>query len=367
LNSLGNEFTEGETASTALALGTTAEAASTTAAVVLSIVLLAVVLSVVLTIVLTIVLSVVLSIVLTVVLSVVLATVAAAAANSEPDAVILSTTLSNRHENGLMVAGGGHGASTVVAVGETSSQISSKKTLAISLAVDTLEESKLLGVGRVGVVDVATHILDSDMRVSNNLSALEILGSSVVGVVRVGEGTSYQVVGLDGEGNGLVRLNVVSVLGAGENSRDHVLDRRNFTHGNTVARTLLDLKTVGQGCACTEVDEVGLVGSRGCLTGFGIVSKSVDLTVLLDVVGVQAKVSAAATIVVATVLTVVLSIVLAVVLSVVLSVVLTIVLAIVLALTLATATLSTAKLSVGNTRYQEHGDEGREPHVESWK
>jgi hypothetical protein len=214
------------------------------------------------------------------VVTAVVATVVAAAVttNSEPDAVVLGATLGNGHDHGSVVGRGAQGASTVDTVGETGCKIGAERTLAVSVVVDSLEEGKVHGIQSVGRVLVATHVLNSDMGVTNDATALELLRCGVVGVVGVGERTSLQVVDLDRELDGLVRLDVVTILGARENGGDHLVGGRNFSHDcsrlgyrkqrgihrrltDTVARSLLDLQTVGKSLALTEVDEVG------CVTG----------------------------------------------------------------------------------------------------
>jgi hypothetical protein len=128
-----------------------------------------------------------------------------------------------------MVGGRGDGASAVVAGRKTSLKRGSEKTISITGVVDTLEESKGLGIGRV--VGVVTHVLDGDMGMSNDLTPLERLRGSVVGVVRVGERSGLQVVDLHREVDLLVCLDVVCVvLGVGEDRRDHVTDTRDISH-----------------------------------------------------------------------------------------------------------------------------------------
>jgi hypothetical protein len=100
--------------------------------------------------------------------------------NGKSNTVILGATLSNRHENGLMVAGGGHGASTVYTGRKTSSKICTEKSLAVSVVVDTLEESEVLGVQGGLPVGVALHVLNSDVGVTNDLTAIERLRCGVI-------------------------------------------------------------------------------------------------------------------------------------------------------------------------------------------
>jgi hypothetical protein len=150
--------------------------------------------------------------------------------DSEPNAVVLCTTLGDGHDYRLMVGCGCHGAGTVDTIGQTGRKISAEQTLTISVVVDTLEEGKVLGVEGVAGVLVATHVLDSDMGVANDVTVLELLGCGIVGVVGVGEGSSLQVVDLYRELDSLVGSDRVTVLGACENGGDHLVGSRNFSH-----------------------------------------------------------------------------------------------------------------------------------------
>jgi len=306
---------------------------------------------------LTTLLTVVLAIVAAVVATVVAAT--AATANSEPHTVILRTTLSDRHDNRLMVGGRGDRASTVVTGRETSLERGSEKTIAVTSVVDTLEESKVLSIRRV--VGVVTHVLDGDMGVANDVASLKRLRGSVVGVVRVGERTGLQVGDLHGEVNLLVFLDALFVvLGAGEDRRNHVTNGRNISHDDTVAGSLLDLETVGEGLALAEVDEVGLVSEGRGLSIFLALVESIGLTGGLNNIRVEGQVTTTTAVVASVVTTVVAAVVLTVVLTVVASV-LAVVLSVVAAvLTVVLTVVSTlaAKLGIGNTGCKQHRDEG---------
>jgi len=319
--------------------------------------LLASLLASLLTTLLTVVLTVVLAIVAAVVATVVAAT--AATANSEPHTVILRTTLSDRHDNRLMVGGRGDRASTVVTGRETSLERGSEKTIAVTSVVDTLEESKVLSIRRV--VGVVTHVLDGDMGVANDVASLKRLWGSVVGVVRVGERTGLQVGDLHGEVNLLVFLDALFVvLGAGEDRRNHVTNGRNISHDDTVAGSLLDLETVGEGLALAEVDEVGLVSEGRGLSIFLALVESIGLTGGLNNIRVEGQVTTTTAVVASVVTTVVAAVVLTVVLTVVASV-LAVVLSVVAAvLTVVLTVVSTlaAKLGIGNTGCKQHRDEG---------
>jgi hypothetical protein len=179
---------------------------------------------------LTIVLTVAATVVATVVAAIVAAIVATtvALADSESHTVILGTTLSDWHDNRLMVASRGDRADTVVTSRKTSIKSSSEKTVAIAGVVDTLEESKSLSVRRV--VGIVAHILNGNMCMTNNFTSLKGLRGSVVGVVGVRERSRLQVVDLHREVNLLVLLLDVVVLGISEDRRDHLADSRDISH-----------------------------------------------------------------------------------------------------------------------------------------
>jgi hypothetical protein len=177
---------------------------------------------------LTIVLTVVLTIVLTVVTAVV-ATAATTTTNSKPHTVVLRTTLSDGHDNRLMVGSRRDGAGAIVTRGETGLECRSEKTIAIPGVVDTLEECESLSIRRV--VGVVAHVLNRNMGMADHLAPLKCLWGSVVGVVRVGERSSLQVVDLHREVNLLVfGYSLLVVLGISENRRDHLADSWDISH-----------------------------------------------------------------------------------------------------------------------------------------
>jgi hypothetical protein len=179
---------------------------------------------------LTVVLTIVLTVVLTIVLIVVTAVVTTAATtNSEPHTVILRTTLSDGHDNRLMVGSRRDGAGAVVTCRETGLECRSEKTIAIPGVVDTLEECESLSIRRV--VGIISHVLDGNMGMADHFATLKCLWGSVVGVVRVGERSSLQVVDLHREVNLLVfGYSLLAVLGISENRRDHLADSWDISH-----------------------------------------------------------------------------------------------------------------------------------------
>ena len=131
-----------------------------------------------------------------------------------------------RHDDWLMVGSGSHGAAAVATSSKTTLNLSGKQAIAVTGIVDALEESEFLRVGRV----VALCDLAGDVSVANDSAVLQCLRGRVVGCVGIGEGTSFQVVDLDVNGERLVGLDVVAVRGVLEERRDHVAGAGDFTH-----------------------------------------------------------------------------------------------------------------------------------------
>lgn len=189
---------------------------------------------------------------------VVVVVVVCVASNSESDTVILRTTLSNRHDDRLVVGSTGHGADTVVSSRQTTGNVSSEQTISVTSIVDTLEESELSTVKRRGRIQAVAGVLDDNVSVANDVSrAIKVLRSRVVGAVGVGEGASSQVGNLDLDTEVLVGGDVVTVLGVNKDGGNRLGLGRNLSHRDTVAGTSLLLETVGQSLTGTEVDEVG--------------------------------------------------------------------------------------------------------------
>jgi membrane protein implicated in regulation of membrane protease activity len=164
-------------------------------------------------------LTVVLTIVTTVVGTAVVATVCRvvqssgeSSTNREPDAVILRATLSHRHDDRGVVGGRSQRTSTVDTIGKTSCKIRAQKSVAITSIVDALEESKGFGIDWVWVRLVA-EVLDRYVRMTDDGSALQRLGSRIVRHVWVGEGSGDKVVDLDRELDGHTRADVLRVRG----------------------------------------------------------------------------------------------------------------------------------------------------------
>jgi hypothetical protein len=134
------------------------------------------------------VVTTILTIVAAIVATVVAATVTLS--DSEPNAVVLCTTLSDRHDYWRVVAGGAQCASTIHSIGKTSRKICLEQAVAVTSVVDSLEEDKVLSIESFLWVIIVVHILDSDMSMANNLASIELLRGCVVGVVGIGEGSS---------------------------------------------------------------------------------------------------------------------------------------------------------------------------------
>ena len=92
----------------------------------------------------------------------------------------------------------------------------------------------------------------------------------VVSVDGVGERPSHQVGQLDLDVKRGVGLEIL--VGGWENHdrRDHVVVGWNFSHNNTIARTLGDLLAVGESLASTEVNEVSWISFGVRLTSSNV-------------------------------------------------------------------------------------------------
>jgi hypothetical protein len=156
-----------------------------------------------------------------------------------------------------VVGSSGHGAETVVTGGKTARNLGGEKPITVTRVINTLEEGKLSSIQRLGRSKGVTQVLDGNVSVANNVATIsKLLGSRVVGVVGVGEGSQVHVGDLDVDIEVLVRLRLFAGHGVYDDGRWHLGLRWDLTHGDTVARTLLVLLAVGHSLAGTEVDEV---------------------------------------------------------------------------------------------------------------
>jgi len=172
--------------------------------------------------------------------------------------------LSNGEDDRLVVGAAVDAGELVESSGE--SRAVGGEDVALSRLVESLEESKVEHGQDVGSVE-GSELLNNNVRVADDDSALQSLGRSVVVPLRVDKVSTDQV--------GDLHLNVErSVGGEGSESvggedklaRGHLGGRRDFTDGRWVARAGHDLLTVGQGLSGTEVDEVVLAGQRSNLS-----------------------------------------------------------------------------------------------------
>lgn len=187
-----------------------------------------------------------------------------------------------------MVGSTGHGADTVVTSGETTSDSGAQASVAVTRVVDTLEEGELRGIQRLVRGEGVTQVLDGNVSVANNVASVsKLLRSRVVGVVGVSEGSQVHVCDLDVDIEVLVRLGLTTGHRARDDGRGHVVLRGNLTHGDTVARSLLVLQTIGQGLAGAEVDEVVLISDGSGLALFGTCFLSIRCRAILDGIGLQ--------------------------------------------------------------------------------
>ena len=168
-----------------------------------------------------------------------------------------------------MVSSGVDGGHAINTSGETARNRSREDTT-LSGIVKPLEELEGGGVRRRGLAK-RREGLNDNVRVSLDVaSATNLLGRGEVVIVGVDEEARVKV--RDGHRDSEVRVrgDGVTVLGEGELRRGHVCRRSDDTHRRRVARTRLDLLTVGDrqvGYGETEVDEVVARGERRDLAG----------------------------------------------------------------------------------------------------
>ena len=151
--------------------------------------------------------------------------------DSKLRAVVRRTTLCNRHENKLMVGRGSHSANAVVASGKPPSDSRREPAIAITCIVNSLEECELSGIERSRRVQGVAEILDSDVGVADDLTTLKLLGSRVVGVIGVGEGSSNEVGHLNFDIEGRVgRDGITALCRECDYGGDHVVFGGDISH-----------------------------------------------------------------------------------------------------------------------------------------
>jgi len=170
-----------------------------------------------------------------------------------------------------MVAGGVDGGNTIDAFWEALGNIGTQNTVLCN-TVEALEESEDLGVQRLIRIE-RRHLLHRNVTVALNGTTDQLLRGGVISVVRIGERSGDHVVNFEGDGERGICSNGIKVLGGGEfggrlsvtcqidsqtsgGEIHHLINGRNITHGNRVARTCPNLFTVRKGLANTGVDEV---------------------------------------------------------------------------------------------------------------
>lgn len=179
--------------------------------------------------------------------------------NHKLGTVILCPTLSNGHNDGLMVPRRDHGAHTIHAWGEAARDLGVERAVLVDWLIDALEIGKAGRVWRLESAQTA-NLLDRDVRVADDVAVLvQILGRGVVADAGVDEVASTKVARLDGDVEGLVRRHNIARLRVGDDGRNHVVDGGDPAHRDAVARPSPVLLTIGKSVADAEVDEVGSV------------------------------------------------------------------------------------------------------------
>lgn len=166
-----------------------------------------------------------------------------------------------------MVRCGRHGADTIVTSWETTGDSCGEEALTVTSIVDALEESEGDWVWCSSGSQVITKSLNGNVSMANDDSVVQRLRSSVVGNIGVGKRSSCEICDLELNVEGLIGWQILAWLRVQDDGRDHVGLCRDITHNDTVARSGLDLETIGQGLSGTEIDEVGSVSGRGSFKG----------------------------------------------------------------------------------------------------
>lgn len=157
-----------------------------------------------------------------------------------------------------MVSGRVHGAHSVVASSQTVGDNGLQETIAVTIIVDTLEESKGGWVRRLSGGQVVTQILNRNMAMTDDVAVASYgLRSGIVGGQRIGEDTSVQVRELHLDIEGLVFSDIISRSREKDDGRNHVVLAGDITHNDAIARAVGVLCSVGRCLSRAEVDEVG--------------------------------------------------------------------------------------------------------------
>lgn len=114
------------------------------------------------------------------------------------------------------------------------------------------------------------------MDVSNDLAVLEALRSSIVSDLWIGKGSSIEVVNLQLNVKIFVGLKIISLSGASDDRRHHIIKGWNVAHGcdiseviqhtrhdvnhtNWIARSIFILQAIRKGLAIAYVNEVNFI------------------------------------------------------------------------------------------------------------
>ena len=114
-------------------------------------------------------------------------------------AVILCSSLGNRHKNKLMVTRTGHGASPIIASWQPTRNFGGKQTISISCIVDPFEEHKCCCIKRLLRIEIWAHILYGNVSVPNYFAFGELLGSRIIGFLCIRERPRNKVDHLDAD------------------------------------------------------------------------------------------------------------------------------------------------------------------------
>ena len=160
-------------------------------------------------------------------------------AGGELGTVILSSTLSDGHQNGLVIARRGHGAATVIPRGKTFRDRGREDALAVCGGVETFEEVESSCIQRLFRGEAVTEVLTRDMAMAHHLAALQRLRSCIICIGWVGEGASVHTVHFDLDIEGLVRLDDLTRFRVDHDAgNDSILSKGgNIPHDDAIAGT----------------------------------------------------------------------------------------------------------------------------------
>lgn len=194
---------------------------------------------------------------------VVISTIVATNNSRSVHTVIQGSVLSDGHHYWSVVRGSVHGAEAVHAWWETIGDIDGQYTVD-GRGIDSLEELEDGWVQYIGRIN-RVELLDGQMRVSNDIVALQLLGSAIVVCLRIDKVASDHILDVDRRSKLLVGLECATILGERNLCSGHIARRDDISNWHTIAASLNELLAIRQRLAFAKVDEVVVRGQRWTL------------------------------------------------------------------------------------------------------